>query len=186
MGCILWLLQQQMSLGFLMFIMTRILHPLFNWRIRTGNLACKFNVLLLLLLLSTGFLTFKCLIAHFWNRQVYVFFKLLQPEITAVTVLVQRQSLLALLSMNIYIKFACLLSGTIALLSLTLSHICISVSDPGKVVLLPINKDFSKLECQVALIKNCQALLVQYLLSHLKWLLWVIFNVKSDCENKVN
>ena len=153
--------------------MTRILDPLFNLRTRGGNLACKFNVLLLLLLLSAGFLTFKCLVAHFWSRQVYFCFKLLGPEITAVTVLVQRQCLLALLLVNMYIKFACLLSGTIAVLSLTRSHICISVSNPGNVMLIPVNKGFSKLECQVALIMNCQALLVQYLLSHLKWPLWL-------------
>lgn len=36
---------------------------------------------------------------------------------------------------------------------------------------MPVNKEFSKLKCQIALIKNCQVLLVQYLLSHLKLLL---------------
>ena len=89
---------------------------------------------------------------------MYICFKLLGPEITAVAVLVQRQSLFALLSVNMCVKFACSLSGTIVVLSLTVSHICISRSSPGDVMLILINKEFSKLECQVALIKNCQAL----------------------------
>lgn len=168
-GCFLGLLRQLISFGFLMYIMARVLDLLFNLKIRGGNLPCKFNVLLLLLLFSVDFLTFKCLVAHFWSRQVYICFKLLGPEITAVTVLVQRQCLLALLSVNTYIKFACLLLGTIAVLSLALSHTCVSVSNPGKVMLIPVNKGFSKLECQVALIKSCPALLVRFLLSHLKW-----------------
>lgn len=102
---------------------------------------------------------------------MYTCFKLLGPEITAVTVLVQRHCLLALLSVNMYIKFACLLSGTVAVLLLMPSHVCISISNLGKVMLIPINRGFSNLECQVALIKNCQALLVQYILSYLKGLL---------------
>lgn len=92
-----------------------------------------------------------------------------------------------LLSVNMYMKFACLLSSTIAVLSLTLSHRCISVPNPGRVMLIPVNKRFSKLECQVALIKNCQALSVQYHLDLLKLPLCLsFFNANSDSENKVN
>lgn len=51
-----------------------------------------------------------------------------------------------------------------------LMYLCICIT-PRKGLIIPVNKEFSKLKCQIALIKNCQVLLVQYLLSHLKLLL---------------
>lgn len=67
-----------------------------------------------------------------------------------------------------------------------LTYLCIDIT-PRKGQIIPVNKEFSKLKCQLGLVKNCQVLLVQYLLSHLKFTAMpVFFNAFSDCENKVD